>query len=336
MVRSGGIRGFETLVRSLGGDPLPLLRRHRITLQSLKDEDALIPIRAAAQLMEDAATTLDCPDFGLRLSRPWDVTILGPLAVAMQHSSTIADALQCATRYLFVHSPAIGVHVTPRSKLDPKSAEVRIELLAPGVSALRQVTDSCLGGLHRIMQLLAREQYRPQAVCVPHAPLAPVSAYRRHFGVPVRVSQPYAAILVSPGSLEAPLQTVSKTLHRLAADYLDVHFPSPGQTVASRARLAISRSLGTTQISKERVAGMLAMHPRTLQRHLADEGTSYDEIREELSKEAAQRYLTSTQMPLTQVAGLLGMSQQSVLTRACKRWFKATPKLLRRQAAARP
>jgi AraC-like DNA-binding protein len=37
-------------------------------------------------------------------------------------------------------------------------------------------------------------------------------------------------------------------------------------------------------------------------------------------------------MPLGQLAGVLGFSEQSVLSRACRRWFGASPSAVRRQA----
>jgi AraC-like DNA-binding protein len=92
----------------------------------------------------------------------------------------------------------------------------------------------------------------------------------------------------------------------------------------------VRRTLGTPQGDKTGVAGLLAMHPRTLQRHLAAENTTFESIREEARKEAALHYLRETRIPLSQLAGLLGFSEQSVMTRSCRRWFGAPPSALRR------
>jgi AraC-like DNA-binding protein len=338
MIRSGGLRGYQALVRKLGGDPLPLLRRHRIPPESLDDEDALIPLRALMTLLEETAGLLDCPDFGMRLAQTQDISILGPVAVAIQHSATAAEGLACASRYLFVHSPAIVFSVLPVATPAPggvAQAELRFEVLLPDLPVARQSTELSLGVSHRMMQLLGREHYRLLAVCLPHSPVASPQVYARHFGAPVYADQPHASLLVASEHLHAPLREANDTLRQLAAAYLDVHFPAPGQTVASRVRLAISRSLGTGQASKQRVAQMLAMHPRTLQRHLEAEGTRFDSIRDEVLREAALRYLTASRMPLAQVAGILGLSEQSALTRVCRRWFGAPPSVVRREGARR-
>lgn len=332
MIRAGGLRGYQALVRQLGGDPAPLLKQHRIAAASLSDEDALIPLRALVTLLEDSAARLGCPDFGLRLAQTQDISILGPVAVAIQHSPTPADALACASRYLFVHSPAIAFSVITGSTLDPALAELRFEVLLPGLPLARQATDLSLGVAHRMMALTGRRLYRLHSVCLPHTPVAPAAAYARHFGAPLWPDQPHAALLVQRSGLDAPLNDADDTLRRLAAGYLDEHYPRPDQTLTTRVRLAISHGLGSGPLRKARVADMLALHPRTLQRRLEAEGSSFERIRDEVARDAARRYLGATHMPLSQVADLLGLSEQSALTRACRRWFGMPPSEVRRRA----
>jgi len=333
MLRAAGLRGFRSLVRRLGGDPDELLLRHGLTPSSLDDEDALLPIRPVGHLLEQSARSLRCPDFGLQLASYQDVSILGPLAVAIQHSPTVRDALQCASRYLFMHSPAVAFSISDNAA-SSELAELRYEVLLPGLPPARQAIDLGLGVAHRMIKLIVGEQYRLRAVSLPHTPIAPLSTYVAYFGAPVTSAQPHAALLVPRDFFDTPLPAVNETLRELAVHYLDVHFGDSGQTVTSRVRLAISRSLGTSQSQLDRIATMLAMHPRTLQRHLAAEGTTFEAIRDEVCRQAAMRYLGSTRMPLSQISALLGLSEQSALTRSCKRWFGETPLAIRRRASA--
>ena len=117
----------------------------------------------------------------------------------------------------------------------------------------------------------------------------------------------------------------------MAVDYLTAHFGDPGQSISSRVRLAIRRTLSTVHASKPAIADLLGMHQRTLQRRLEAEGTSFEDIREEVRKQAALRYLCETRVPFTQLAGLIGLSEQSALTRSCRRWFGETPSEVRRR-----
>lgn len=74
------------------------------------------------------------------------------------------------------------------------------------------------------------------------------------------------------------------------------------------------------------------MHPCTLQRRLDTEHTRFEALREDVRRDTALRYLCETRIPLTPLAGLLGLSEQSALSRCCRRWFGQTPSTLRRQA----
>lgn len=336
MVRASGLRGYIGLMRELGADPLPLLRRYRISPESLGEEEALISTRSTVQLIEASAAATGCPDFGLRMARGQDISVLGPLAIAMQNAPTVGHAMDYASRYLFVHSPDMVISLHPHSLYARKAAELRFELRLPRQASLRQTMDLCLADIHHMVQLLAGSRYVLHAVTLPHEPLAPPRTYSRFFGAPVRFAQAYAGLHIAHSTLETGLQQVNDALRQMAIDYLSQHFRVPGQPLSARVRQALRRTLGTGRGKKADIAELLGMHPRTLQRHLDAEHTSFESLREEVRKETALRYLRETRMPLTQLAGVLGLSEQSALARSCRRWFGVPPSRLRRQAGAVP
>lgn len=329
MVRASGLRGYEALMRQLGAEPLPMLQRYRISAESLADEDALLPLRSVVQLIETSAAVTNCPDFGLRMSQRQDISVLGPLAIVMQNAPTVKEAMEYASRYMFVHSPGLVLTLHEQSPVAPQCVELRFEIRLTQQPAQRQTMDLCLGDVHHMVQLLAGERYQLQVVTLPHASLAPLSAYRRFFGAPVRMEQAYAGLHIARATLETSLQAVNHSLRQLAMDYLAQHFQTPGDNFSSRVRQALRRTLGTPQGNKQGIAGLLSMHPRTLQRRLALEGTAYEAIREEVRREMALRYLNETRIPLAQLAGMLGYSEQSAFARSCRRWFGMPPSRMR-------
>jgi len=333
MVRASGLRGYEALMRKLGADPIPMLRRYRISPEALQDDDALLPLRSVVHLFEASASATQCPGFGLRLAEGQDISVLGPVAIAMQNAPTVASAVETISRYLFVHSPGMSLTVHPRSALVRDAVELRFELQVPTQTSLRQTMDVCLADIHRMVELLAGNHSGLLAVALPHTPLAPASVYRRFFGAPVHFEQRHGGLHIARSTYEQNLQGVNHALRKIAVDYLALNFGNPGQTVGMRVRHALQRTLGTPQGGKSEVASMLGMHPRTLQRHLTAENTSFENLRETIQKEMAMRYLRETRIPLSQLAGLLGYAEQSVFTRACRRWFKDTPSALRKRVA---
>lgn len=329
------MQGYAGLMRSLGSDPATLLRRYRISASSLTDEDALLSLRSCVHLLEASAIETGCADFGLRLSQVQDISVLGPLGIVLQNAPTVRDAWDYASRHLFVHSPGLVLGIHDDSSMIEGAAEMTAEVRLSRLPGQRQTIDLCLGDLHHITKLLAGPSYRLLAVALPHAPVAPLSVYKRFFGVPIFIEQPHAGLHVSRETLSTDLRGANAALRQITEDYLARHFRVPGESISARVRLALRRTLGSPQGSKSDVAALLAIHPRTLQRHLAVEHTTFELIREEVRKEAALHYLRETGIPLSQLAVILGYSEQSAMTRSIRRWFGAAPSELRREARPR-
>lgn len=331
MTRAASLRGFPELVTRLGGDPHALLRQQRLDPRMLENEDALIPSRAAIHLLEDSARLLQCPDFGLQLAQFQDVSTLGPLAIAIQHARSVREAAASASRFIFIQGTDIVFALQPDAT-NRSYAELRFEFLDSSAMSCRQCIDLAIGLTHRIISLPFGGSYPLDRVLLPHEPSAPVSTYTRFFGAPVRFAEAYAALRVPVAFLDQPLPDFNETLRALAVSYLERNYSDREHSLSARVRLILLKSLGTAQAEIGGVAGLLAMHPRTLQRQLAEEEATFESIRDQVRQQAALRYLVSTELALTQIAILLGLSEQSALTRCCRRWFGKTPSQIRSDA----
>jgi AraC-like DNA-binding protein len=103
----------------------------------------------------------------------------------------------------------------------------------------------------------------------------------------------------------------------------------------TQVREAIEALLDTGTCGHRQVASTLYMHPRTMQRRLKDEGTTFEDIRDQVRRDLAERYLAEPELSLSQVTALLGYSEQSALGRSCRRWFHATPRDFRNRLLSR-
>lgn len=329
MVRAAGLRGLRGLIDELGGSGAPMLARFGIEPAAPDSDDAVISSLSAGRVLEVAAAELDCPDLGLRLAARQDIAILGPLAIAIENSATLGDALDCATRFLFVHSPVLTV------------AQVADPSGRPGVVGLRygstelnplppQIADNGLGLLHRIIVLLGGGRYGLRSVHLPHRPLVPVARYTEFFGADVRFGQDAAVLRVPAALTEARVAGGNRVLREVALDYMRSHYPVPERTLAERVRLLLTQSLGSAPAGIAAVGRSLGLHPRTLQRRLAEESTSFDAILDDVRRQAAHRLITGTELPFSQITAMVGLTEQSALSRAVRRWYGLSPRELRR------
>jgi AraC-like DNA-binding protein len=325
MVRAQSLRGYPELVTDLGGNPSRLLRREAIRLATLNEHTAFITFESLIDLLERSATDVDCPDFGLRLAERQDIGILGTLAVAMQYSTTVGDALTCASKYLYVYNAAIAFTVVGNGS----QYWLEFDILEHHAPHWAQTAEHGLGLAWRILTLLSEGRCRLRQIWFPHPAVGSEASYRSRFDAPLTFEADRAALSIDAKDLELTISEHNDDLRDLAVSYLLGQVPKRRVTFEGEVRRALEAHLGTGTCNYRNVARTLHMHPRTLQRRLHEEDTTFEAIKDQVRRDLAQRYLAQPDIPLTQVAALLDYSEQSALGRSCRRWFHTTPTAFR-------
>jgi len=82
------------------------------------------------------------------------------------------------------------------------------------------------------------------------------------------------------------------------------------------------------------VAKKLHMSESTLRRHLKKEGWRFQELLDQVRSNLANEYLTTTQLPVSEIASLLGFSDSTNFRRSFKRWSSKTPSQMRNENKA--
>ncbi|WP_295647529.1 AraC family transcriptional regulator [uncultured Dietzia sp.] len=331
LIRAASLRGFDALVIELGGDPARLLERFDIAADVLEHDDGLLSITAHDRMLDAAAAELYCPDLGLRLAERQDLTILGPVARAVSTSATATEALDAAARFLFVHSPVltIGVDDDPWGRRGVVALTYRKEASESPYSP--QAVELGLGVFYRVaVQLLGRSTGL-RSVEIPHGPLSPVDRYLDFFSADVKFDRPVAALCVDARVLDSAFETADEEIRRAAVDHLSGAYSDPADSIATQIRRIVSERLPGPIPSLSEVSRTLHLHPRTLQRRLVVVGTSFGQIVDDLRRDRAHRYITTTDLSFTQIADLVGFAEQATLSHAVRRWFGVSPRRLRHQ-----
>jgi AraC-like DNA-binding protein len=101
---------------------------------------------------------------------------------------------------------------------------------------------------------------------------------------------------------------------------------------AGRVRKYFLHALQTGEPSVETVARQLGTTPRTLQRRLREEETSFQQVLDEVRREVALTHMRSRRATIDEVAFLLGFEKPNSFHRAFKRWTGVSPGEFRRQS----
>ncbi|MEU0542912.1 AraC family transcriptional regulator [Nocardia sp. NPDC005978] len=333
MGRAATLRGFRELVDELGGDGVALLRRFGIAPEAVDSDDAVATSESMGWALEVAATELHCPDFGLRLAERQDFSVLGPLAVALLNAPTVGTALACAQRYLHIHHAGISVELCADPEQQPGVISLNYRDMAE-VSAFSQGIDHGAGFLHRFVRHGLGGAYGLRTVYLPHPPRAPAARYAEFFGADVRFDMPTTLLRFPAELLARPMLGSDPMLHTLAMDYLARNFSELDRTMTARVRLAIDRAFLESTADIATVAAMLHTGPRTLQRALSGEGTTFTAVLDTARRDATYRLLLDTDLPLSRITVLVGLREQSALTRVVRRWYGRTPQEIRSQGRA--
>jgi AraC-like DNA-binding protein len=331
LIRATNMWGFGTLVRELGADPAVLQKRFDITPGVEHEEDAFIPFDAFVRMLETSATELDCPDFGLRLSRWQGLDILGPIAVIARNAETLQDGLGAIARYLYVHSPALKLAVEERDAgTDLKFTYEVTELNLP---VLRQGYELSLANGMRMLRLLGGPDAHASAISFLHEQQGSAEAYAEALECPVRFGQSWCGFELPLGLAARRIDSADPETRRIATKYLESNYLPTTASLSERVAELARRLLPTGHCTADAIAEQLNLHPRALQRQLAEDGVRCQELIDRERREHAARYLSEPGLQLNQIAGLLGYAEQSTLNRSCRRWFGKTPRQYRADLA---
>ena len=97
----------------------------------------------------------------------------------------------------------------------------------------------------------------------------------------------------------------------------------------NQVRAHIQQDLIHGEPNLEKVALDLHMSPCTLSRRLKSHDITFTQLIDQVRYELAKHYIQQKNLPISEVAFLLGYSEVSAFSRAFKRWFGCTPRQLR-------
>lgn len=158
--------------------------------------------------------------------------------------------------------------------------------------------------------------------------------YQSLYPGPVRFDQPQTAMHLEAAYLQRPVrrtkQELNDFLRRAPEDWLFVSFKD--ELLSQRLRDHLAQRL-PHPVTAEEAATALHVSTRTLHRHLGDEGTSFQRVKDELRRDMAVQKLTRTREPMAVIAAELGFDSTASFHRAFKGWTGDTPGVYRGRGA---
>jgi AraC-like DNA-binding protein len=323
--RMGPLIGIPGLLADFGVPLEKVLAGLPLGPEIFADPERRIPYALAAELLQDCARLSNCEHFGLILGSRHDHRSLGAPGLWMQNAPDLETALagfvalqrgnsRGASVYLHRYGDTVvfGYGIYERGAVAYEQAYALIAAL------IFNMVQALTGGVAQIAEVLFSFR-RPSES----------KSYSELFGVPIRFDQPETGLVLPMSALSAPIPGARpeemKRLKRLAASMA----PASHRVWTDRVRHALRPLLLRNEPTSASAAAHLSVNVRTLSRRLASEGTSFQEILDDVRYAMARELLAVTDMPIGDIAAALCYSAHGPFIDAFRRWSGAAPSMWR-------
>jgi AraC-like DNA-binding protein len=309
---------FLAKLRSVSIDPVFLFRKSGLPPNLCCSGDGMISPEQFFRLWHTLGEVSDDPAIGLRIGT---LNPRHPANIAAQHARTFGDALphlaRSTARYFSEHLRIVKTK-------NECSIGFTGALLNEAAPAL--FLDTAFALVLEIGRRSTQWPLNPLRVELTRTS-SHQEIYEAHYGCSVRFKAHHNKIVFRSYDLELPFATYNSELLATLNPQIDREIVrrKAQPTTSFRAKWVLKRLLGREHTDIHEVAKELGMSSRTLQRRIAEEGSSFRRLLGDARRELARFYLQHPSLGLRQAASLLGYENPNSFLRAFRVWEGATP-----------
>ena len=290
-----------------------------------KDPDSRISKDKMEEFWEAAEEATSNPCIGFEVGYRFHATNLHAVGYSWLASATLREALERLVRYQRLISTAAEFDLT---EIDD-SVVLQIDP-SPGID----LGDDCaFTAITQMIRDLTHPDFHPVSIHMMRPEPECAAKLKRYFQCPVEYEADLDKMIFTVASVDEPLTRNNPALAQASEEVAREYLANMDKKDAvARARVAIIDHLPDGEPSRKEVASELAMSERTLARRLSDRDYTFSSLVDEVRGQLAKEYLRQSRFSVTDVAFLLGFSDQSNFARAFKRWTTESPTEFRARA----
>lgn len=322
------IRNIVLVAVSRGADLAAMCRTIGITPEMLERSDAFVDLDQSIRIWEAAMSATGDPFLGLHMGETTSPGLAGMLGFLMETSPDLLTAFQNATQFNgFISNMTLFSMEVQGDELYYFVEPLEAWRVASPETA-RQVVDHSASAFVHITKLLSGKARYPLRVSMRFPRPADTKEYLRVLKTEPSFQQPRNCLVFRLRDLQLPVIGHNPQLNRMFRDLLEKEIAKTKENNAfsSEVRRVILQNFTSTVPQLIQVADLLHSTPRTLQRKLQEEGTSFQHIVESVKAELAIGMLKNRALTVNEVAYRLGYAEPSVFRRAFKKWTGKSPK----------
>lgn len=327
----GTLGVIADVLKSLGIDSDSLLRQHGIQPSALHDPLLPSSLQVHGQIMLAAMEASHMEHLPLVVGERSQLDNVGPVKALVLNAPTAREALDNLLHYARLWYQGLQF----RLEFDQGYAVLSFntEALFDGREALLSAFQA---GAVRNLRLILGQDWKPALVRLAQRRPSELAPYTALFRAPVLFDQARHEVLFPETDLDRRLERSDPQLQTFLKRQLDALKTQQPQQFSDQVLGLIQGLLLQGSCSNERLAAQLGLERHALYRRLKQEGVSYEDLLEKSRRQLAQRMLADTDMPIAEIALVLGYAAQGNFTRAFARWFGVSPSQWRFILVKRP
>jgi AraC-like DNA-binding protein len=307
-----------------------VLERAGLSADSLNDLRHRVPAASQSKLFEYAAEATNDSAFGLHLAEETSPREAGLLFYAASAAKNLEEALAFFERYFRIVNEAVRLDLVRRRQA------VVIEANFFGLPR-HKAQQNAEYGMAVILQALREvvgRKIHPTRVTFAHGRNSHLREFERFYGCPVEFAARSDQLEFSKETLALPLVTEDRYLLDTLRPFCDQaakERKTAARSLQAEVESELQKSLPHGETQKRHIAKALGFSARTLSRRLADEGTTYENIVDQVRRSLALQYLKDPGISLSQIAWLLGYEGATSFNHAFVRWTGRSPSAVRQE-----
>lgn len=312
-----------------GWDASAALRAAQIAPQLLEDDSARITALQMELLCHHAMRELDDEALGWFSRRlPWGSYGMLARASISSPSLGLAVARWCRHHGLLSQDIALHLHV------DGSLASVRLELTRDLGDLQEFCMVSVLRNLHGFASWLVDARIPLRQASFPYMEPLHSDVYGLLFDAPVHFKAAAATLELDAHWLQLPVLRDEAALNTMLQRALPIQVRpyQPAQVLVQRVRQVLAAQPQCSHTAAS-LAQELHMAERSLHRHLQQQGTSVQKIKDDVRRDRALHLLQRTDMPIKRVAQACGFASEKSFSRAFSQWLGMAPMAWRQRYA---
>jgi AraC-like DNA-binding protein len=310
-------------------DPEPLLRRAGLSGLDLASRELLIPAVAEARLIEASARAASDASFGVSMAEGANPRDAGLLYYLFNAAATLRQALMLLSRYIRIANGGLETAVVFSASGD---AILEFDYVGLRRGDLVHAAEYHLGIVVRIFREISGRPISPKGVSFVHHRTFAARDFDRFFGCPVQFGAPSDRLCYSRDTLETGVVYADERLLEILMAYCEREAALRGDPSTS-FRVAveneIQKLLPYGQAKIDAIANAVGVSSRSLARRLAEEGTTFSEVLDEIRRTLSLQYLAAPNLSVDQITAMLSYRDAGSFSHAFRRWTGVSPSQVR-------